>query len=608
MASATSSAQVGSSSAASSPTESLDRLVAADSSASTDDDIASSASSSTTPPPITVTPHDQHYQHTPQHSIHTAASMLSIASQPAAQQLHSPYRAYGHPLPTALATPYPARPLSGAFDAASNMPAHSPIQPPPGLDGVMRDLSSLSISPSQPPQQPAAYQHPQPVYQSPQHLLALQHYALQQQRYMQQLAAAAYLYDLQLQYSQHAALLTPPQQPSHAHITLPPAHQHGLSSAHYAASYPHLGDAHIQHLLASQHLYPSMPIPPYLSSSASAPTIVSLSPLSPALPSSHSPLFSAASSSSSLSPPFPRTKLIVRYLPPLLGPAAFHSLFAPFGRLLSSNLIMSRSQPQASLCYGFLLYAAEAEARECRRHMNGRRIDGRVIEVEECKGSKEGRNGEKRVIRITGWKGRPSEDGVRQRVEVYGEVESVAVTCEGSDSGGDGGEASVVVKFGQSASAYRCIEAMHDAHIDAASGGGGGGGAAAGSTGGSVSVKFHDAAHRGRQPHRQQSAGRGGRGSAAAAGGRGRGARQRPAAQHAPEEQWMGGSPHKLSMDGAEAQYQVHAWSAPPAGPDSSAQLYQQPPQQQQQGVVDAAGGLQAVDFHSQSGSPGLEG
>ena len=577
------------SSSRSSPSGSVEQLTA-DPSASTDDDLGSSASSNT-PPPHSA---EQHHQHTQQpyaqHHIRTAADTLSVAAAPFQAQLHSPP---GQPLPPALSSPFPAAPVSGAFNSSETA---VPFNVPPGLDGVMRDLSALSIS-SQ-PTQPQYHQQPQPPHvhhhqqqqQHQQQLAVLQQYMLQQQQHMQQLATAAYIYQLHYQHHQPHPQHQQ-QQPQHSHL----GHS-AIPAAHYPLQYPHMSDQQIQHLLANQPSYPTVPIPPFLTSTTSAPATASLSPLT-------SPLSAASSMSSSLSSPFPRTKLIVRYLPPTLSPAAFHSLFQSFGRLLSSNLIMSRSQPQMSLCYGFLLYTTEAEARECRRHMNGRRIEGRVIEVEECKGSKEGRNGEKRVIRITGWKGRPSEADVRRRVEMYGEVESVAVTADESaaNSGDGGGEVSVVVKFAQSASAYRCIEAMHNAHVGDA------GGSIAGATGagGSVSVKFHDAAHRGRQSHRLNSAGRSSRGGGGASGGAGSGAgagntrtpRQRPT-RRSQDEQWMGNAAVPMwSMDGALPAH-MHEWSM-------AAAAVQQ--QHQQQGEAEDISAI-PVEGGTAAGAPQANG
>ena len=548
----------------SSHSEPADQLTA-DPSASTDDDIGSSTSSSTPPPHAASFPH-VHHSHTAQHAIHTTADTLTMTGHFQPQQLHSPHVSQ---LSSPLSSPFSTGPLSSPFDASDSP---FPLTLPPGLDGVMRDLSAMSIA-SQPPHYPQQQQHQhqqQQQQQQQQQLAILQQYMLQQQHHMQQLAAAAYLYNLHYQHS-HSH-----QQPQHQHTQ----HSHpAISAAHYALPYSHTAEQHIQHILASQPNYPTVPMQPYLTTSSSAPAAASLSPLSPALSSGSVPLVST----SSLSTPFPRTKLIVRYLPPTLTPTAFHALFQPFGRLLSSNLIMSRSQPQMSLCYGFLLYTTEAEARECRRNMNGRRVEGRVIEVEECKGGKEGRNGEKRVIRITGWKGRPTEADIRLRCEVYGEVESVAVTADETlaATGAGAGEASVIVKFAQSASAYRCIESMHNAHIGEGSGastGGDGSGA-----GGNVSVKFHDAAHRGRQSHRLNSASRASRGSGTAGAGAGSGAvtaagsaraRQR-SARRAQDEPWLGGAGSVWSMDSSMPAH-LHDWSSAAAAVI-----------QQQQGEVD---------------------
>ena len=597
-----------------SQSEPVDELTA-DSSVSTDDDIASSASSLSPPPPPHATTQPLTHMHdanTAHHAIHTTADTVAMVAHFQPSQLHSPHT---QPLLPSLASPFSAMvgsavPFDGAVDGAF------PLSLPPGLDGVMRDLSSLSIS-SQPPH----YQQQHHQQQQQQQLLALQQYMVQQQ-HMQQLAAAAYIYNLHCQQSQQQQQHHP-LSPQHAHTAMP--------ATHYPLPYPHMADQHIHAMLASPPAYPTVPISPYLTSSASAPSASALSPLSPTLSSASSPLSSTSSSSSAIpSAPFPRTKLIVRYLPPTLSPTAFHSLFQPFGRLLSSNLIMSRSQPQMSLCYGFLLYTTEAEARECRRHMNGRRIEGRVIEVEECKGGKEGRNGEKRVIRITGWRGRPSEADVRQRCEVYGEVESVAVTADESSTGGGSsggpaggasagiGEVSVIVKFAQSASAYRCIEAMHNAHIGDTSGGTAAATAStttAGGSGGSVSVKFHDAAHRGRQSHRLNSIGRTGRGGGGGSAGGGMGVgvgnSRAPRAQRsapprrAQDGQWTGSTASMWSMDGALPNQQLHHWSAAAAAAAVAASAIQQ--QQQQGEVADMSAGV-LEGQRAVVGAPSFEG
>jgi len=144
--------------------------------------------------------------------------------------------------------------------------------------------------------------------------------------------------------------------------------------------------------------------------------------------------------------------------------------------------------------------------------MNGKRVEGRVIEVEECKGVKEGRNGEKRVVRIEGWDAITGEDEVRRRCEAYGEVEHVLL-----ESVAESGDiTAAVVRFVTSGSAHRCIEDLHEVAD----------GAGKGRTGCCVSVKFCDSKRR--QGGRRRSviaAGMMVGGGGGGRGGRGRGGR-----------------------------------------------------------------------------------
>jgi len=147
-----------------------------------------------------------------------------------------------------------------------------------------------------------------------------------------------------------------------------------------------------------------------------------------------------------------RTNLFVKFLPQDLGTEALFSLFSPFGTVLSAKVIVD-NETGSSKGFGFVNFKTQAEAEAAIEHMNGYKIENKVL---MCKFSEFSFNDPSPNIYIKPLPSDFTEDYLVALFSTYGRIESVKLVADTSHHGTE--DLIGFVRYDNVASAAKAIE------------------------------------------------------------------------------------------------------------------------------------------------------